>query len=157
MEAAARPAERHDLDIVVALASSAIEELTALRGGPIWSRLEARPEPVRVGLEAAIEGAGEHVIVGTIDETVVGYAAVRVRALHDGQNLADLTDLYVIPDAREVGVGEAMMEAAVAWSVDRDCVGIDSIALPGDRATKNFFETFGLVARGIVVHRRIVD
>ena len=27
----------------------------------------------------------------------------------------------------------------------------------GDRATKNFFETFGLVARGIVVHRPLTS
>ena len=33
------------------------------------------------------------------------------------------------------------------------CFGVDSLALPGDRHTKNFFESFGLVARAIVVHR----
>ena len=34
---------------------------------------------------------------------------------------------------------------------------MDSLALPGDRATKNFFETHGLVARAITVHRRLTD
>ena len=45
------------------------------------------------------------------------------------------------------------MDDLVAWCRDRGCVGVDSLALPGDRATKNFFESFGLVARAIVVHR----
>jgi hypothetical protein len=34
---------------------------------------------------------------------------------------------------------------------------MDSLALPGDRATKNFFESFGLKARAIVVHRSLVE
>jgi hypothetical protein len=32
---------------------------------------------------------------------------------------------------------------------------VDSLALPGDRHTKNFFEAFGLVARAIVVHKTL--
>jgi hypothetical protein len=50
-------------------------------------------------------------------------------------------------------VGEAMMDQIVAWCEKHGCVGVDAIALPGNRHTKNFFETFGLVARAIVVHR----
>jgi len=32
-------------------------------------------------------------------------------------------------------------------------VAVQSTALPGDRATKNFFESQGMVARAILVHR----
>ena len=66
-----------------------------------------------------------------------------------------LNGLYVDPGAREVGVGEAMMDLVLAWSEERGATGIDAVALPGDRATKNFFERFGLTARAIVVHRRL--
>ena len=45
------------------------------------------------------------------------------------------------------------MDAMVVWCRERGCIGIDGLALPGNRETKNFFETFGLVARAIVVHR----
>jgi hypothetical protein len=34
-------------------------------------------------------------------------------------------------------------------------VGIDAVALPGMRETKNFFEAAGLVARAIVVHKAL--
>ena len=44
---------------------------------------------------------------------------------------------------------------AIAWATERGCFGIESMALPGNRETKNFFERFGLVARAIVVHRAL--
>jgi hypothetical protein len=47
------------------------------------------------------------------------------------------------------------MEAVLAWCDERGCFGVDALALPGNRETKNFFESFGLVARAIVVHRRL--
>ena len=155
MEVSARWAERDDLDILVALAAEAIEELTPHRGGAIWSQLDARTEPLVDGFRSTLASEQDAVIVGAIDHTVVGYAALTLRRLHDATWLGDLTDLYVMPGARGVGVGEEMMELAVNWCREKDCVGIDSVALPGDRATKNFFETFGLVARSLRVHRSL--
>jgi len=106
-------------------------------------------------MEAAIRQAGPRssVIVGTIDGTVVGYGASAIEDLCDGAPLAVVSDLYVDPEARGVGVGEAMMDALVAHAEAAGAIGIDALALPGDRATKNFFESFGLKARAIVVHR----
>ena len=94
-------------------------------------------------------------VVGTIDETTIGYGAARVVGLADGRPLGVVDELFVEPGARGVGVGEAMMDLLVAWCVERGCVGVDAVALPGDRETKNFFETFGLKARAIVVHRQL--
>ena len=100
MDVAARRAERDDLDILVALATSAIEELTPHRGGAIWSQLDARTEPLTDGFLQAFESDQELVIVGTIDLTTVGYAALAIRTLHDTALLGDLTDLYVMEGAR---------------------------------------------------------
>lgn len=155
MESGARRAGADDLDIVTALAGEAIAELRELRGGELWSRRDARTAPLRDGFEHALESAAEEVVVGTIDGVVVGYAAAVLRPLHDEGVVGDLTDLYVLPDARGVGIGEAMMDEVIVWCEAHECVGVDSIALPGDRATKNFFESFGLVARAIRVHRRL--
>jgi GNAT superfamily N-acetyltransferase len=151
----ARRCQADDLGRVTQLAETAAVELTAQRGGPIWVRREARPHPQRDGLAAALDDPEVHVVVGTIDEAIVGYGVARLDPLHDGALLGVVSDLYVEPEARGVGVGEAMMTDLVAWCEERGCVGVDSLALPGDRATKNFFESFGLVARAIVVHRRL--
>jgi GNAT superfamily N-acetyltransferase len=151
----ARPADSDDLDRVAELADQAVTSLAALRGGSVWVRREARPEPRRPAFEAALADAEKLVVVGTIDGTVVGYGAVQAERLHDGEALAVVTDVYVEPDARGVGVGEAIMGLLLGWAEDRGCVGVDSLALPGDRATKNFFESNGLVARAITVHRSL--
>ena len=151
----ARSATTADLAEVAALAEWAIEELREHRGGSIWSRREARPTPVGERVAFEMDADDHHIVVGTIDEVIVGYGAVRLAPLHDGENLGVIDDLYVLPDGRGVGVGEAMMDLLVTWCTERACVGVDAVALPGDRETKNFFETFGLKARAITVHRRL--
>jgi GNAT superfamily N-acetyltransferase len=151
----ARRGEAGDLGRVTHLAEEAAAELADQRGGSIWARREARPSPQADGLAATLSDPDARLVVGTIDGTVVGYGVARVEPLHDGALLGVVSDLYVEPGARGVGVGEAMMSGLVAWCEERGCVGVDSLALPGDRATKNFFESFGLVARAIIVHRRL--
>lgn len=93
------------------------------------------------------------VLVGEISGTVVGYSVTRVETLQDGSRLGVIDDIYVHPEGRAVAVGEAMADRIVAWCTEQGCRGIDSLALPGNRETKNFFETFGFKARAIIVHR----
>lgn len=150
-----RVATADDLPVIVSLAAAAAEEKAGQKGGEMWSRRERRAEPVEAGLAAALAAPGHEIAVGTLDGTVVGYAAVRTEGLVDGGLLAVLDDLYVENGARALGVGEALMDHVLDWCRTMGCFGIDSLALPGDRSTKNFFESFGLVARAIVVHRRL--
>lgn len=156
---AARPATRADLDRLTELADLALPELAAGKGGALWRRREARSAPVRDSLEASLAaseaGDDELVVAGTIDHFVIGFAAVHREELRDGDRLGVIDDLYVEPGARQVGVGEAMMNLLLEWCEQQRCIGIDGLALPGERHTKNFFERFGLVARAIVVHRAL--
>jgi ribosomal protein S18 acetylase RimI-like enzyme len=132
-----------------------IEELQPTRGGAVWGLRDARPAPVETSLGVAIDSSGMLVVVGEINRTVVGYSVTRVEELRDGSRLAVIEDIYVHPEARSVSVGEAMVDLIVPWSAKRGCRGIDGLSLPGNRNTKNFFETFGFKARAIIVHRPI--
>jgi GNAT superfamily N-acetyltransferase len=151
----ARIAVVDDLGDLEWLARQAIEQMRSLRGGVLWSLTLGRQEPVRASLEAALVDPDRRVVVGLIDDTVVGYGAVAIQGLADGRPLGVIEELFVAEGARSVGVGEAMMDLLVEWCTARRCVGIDAVALPGDRETKNFFETFGLKARALVVHRAL--
>lgn len=153
----ARLATADDAAVVAALAQQGIAELTGLRGGSVWSRREAHAEPLDGAIAAAVSGTDPSVlaVVGTVDDTVVGYGLMRLETLHDGRPLAVVSDLYVDPEARAIGIGEAMMDLIIVRAREAGAVGVDAIALPGDRHTKNFFETFGLTARAILVHKSL--
>ena len=152
-----RTATEADLPSLVELARAAERELRPRRGGSVWSRLEARVEPIEEGLAADVADPDVCTVVGCLDGATVGYGVTRLVDLHDGSQIGRVTDVYVLPDARGVGVGEAMMNHMLDWAGERGCEGVDSLALPGDRDTKNFFETHGLVARAIIVHRSLSD
>jgi GNAT superfamily N-acetyltransferase len=152
---ASRAAVADDLPRVVELATLLRAELAPMKGGDVWSAREATPEPLDESYRALLARDDAEVVVGEYAGAVVGYAVVTVDDLRDGARLGVITDLYVEREAREVGVGEAMIEHVVAWCTARGCVGIDAIALPGHRATKNFFEEFGFTARALVMHRRL--
>jgi GNAT superfamily N-acetyltransferase len=149
-----RVATTLDLDDLVALAEAAIAEKREQKGGPVWARRESRGEQVRPSLATALNAEDQQVVLGLFDGATIGYGVARIETLPDGGRLGLIEDLFVDPGARAVGVGEMLMDQLMAWCRDRGCFGVDSLALPGDRATKNFFESFGLVARAIVVHRR---
>lgn len=150
----ARLATGDDLERLVAMATDAVDEQRDARGGALWARREARRSP-RETLAAAIDDPTQSVYVGELDGAVVGYGVMRVDNLDDGGKLAIVDDLYVEPAGRGVGLGERIMEALVTEAEKGGCLGIDALALPGNRATKNFFETLGLTARAITVHKAL--
>jgi GNAT superfamily N-acetyltransferase len=150
---AVRPATTDDVAAVAAIGRRVLADLGEQRGGELFTRREARAEPFEGDLEAAIDDPARHLVVGTFDEVPFGYGLVRRERLRDGADLAVLEDFVVDPAARGVGIGEAIMDAVLDWARAEGCIGIDAMALPGDRETKNFFESFGLKARALVVHR----
>lgn len=147
-----RPAASADLDELGRLAARAHDALAGERGGDAFRAREARTEPWSHSLAADLADPDALVLLGTLGDVAVGYAVAAVEPRR-GSDLAVVRDLYVEPEARGVGLGRNLMDRIVDWAGDRGCGGIDSRVLPGDRATKNFFEGFGLVARLITVHR----
>jgi GNAT superfamily N-acetyltransferase len=152
---AARPALAPDLARLEELWRDARAELGPMRGGNVLFAQTGRPEPVADSLLADLADPDHGLWVGTIDETVVGYAAARIEPLGDGTCIGVITELFVEPEARAVGLGEAMMNAMLPWFGARHCRGVDALALPGHRATKNFFEESGFTARLLVMHHRL--
>ena len=151
----ARRATTDDVDALVGLAADAVAEQLEQRGGLVFFAREARPVPADESFLADLADHDRAVFVGELDDVALGYAAVGAEVLRDGSLHAVVTDLYVEPEARDVGLGELLMAEVVEWCRERGCAGVDAWALPGNRGTKNFFESFGLTARLIVVHRRL--
>jgi len=126
-----------------------------MRGGEVWTRRDAPAAPYEDRLASALADPHQRLLVGTIDDVVIGYTLGRIESLRDGGCLGVVEDIFVEEGARGVGVGEAMMGEALSWFEEAGCTGVDAAALPGHRATKNFFEGSGFTARKIVMHHRI--
>ncbi len=151
----ARPGREGDVDEILSLRLAARAAVAPQRGGELDNLLngdEASATPSDRYLAMLDPADSSAVFVGTADRVIVGYAVGRVETLADATRLMTVDELFVTPEARGVGVGRALMDRIVEAATDSGCRGIDARALPGDRETKNFFESFGLVARSIVVH-----
>jgi GNAT superfamily N-acetyltransferase len=108
-------------------------------------------------LERWTTSVGTALLVGEYEGAVVGLAAVSTAdgAMAAGRHSGLIECCYVEEGARGVGVGTALMEAAVAWCVARGCTDVDAMALPGDRATKQRLEAAGFTARLLTLSRRL--
>lgn len=152
MSATARPAQETDVPQLIELFTAAESEMRTQRGGAAF--LASRREFAEVSDEilGALNDSETMVWCGTWDLAVVGYAIASVSE-EDDQSIVTVRDIYTTPEAREVGVGEVLLEAAIAWAIASDAAAIDGYALPGARASKNLYERLGLTARLITVRR----
>jgi GNAT superfamily N-acetyltransferase len=101
---------------------------------------------------AALNDDDTMVWCGVWEGAVVGYSIARTSREGDAA-IVTITDLYTTPQARDVSIGEVLLETAIAWAIGIDAVAIDAHALPGARESKNLFERLGLTARLITVRR----
>lgn len=142
MDQAVRAFLDADAPQVATLETEARTALLEQRGGP--AHLAERPAVVDWATLA--HAAGQYVWVATIDEVVVGYLQLQVIG-----TAAEVMQVFVHPDAREVGFGDWLLEAALEAARSHRCTVLEGTALPGDRQTKNLYERAGIKARKITV------
>jgi len=152
----ARKATADDLAALVDLGQRARQEMVEKRGGDTLDRLDPFRLDVAGEMRQALADAQRLVVLGCYEDTPVAYGLVRVYTAADQQLQATIEAIFVEPEARSVGVGESVVNELIAWSESRGAVAIDALALPGDRMTKNFFESQKMVARAIVVQRSLI-
>ena len=143
MEESARPAVPSDLEALSSLAVAARSELQHKKGGDVADRLDPHRDDPSARMASALEDPGTVVLVGALDEAVVGYGLMEIGTAPDGTVHAVVEEVYVDPPARSVGVGEALLDGLLAVARERGALAIQSVALPGDRATKNFLKPTG--------------
>jgi GNAT superfamily N-acetyltransferase len=148
----ARPATDADRAACLTLLSDALGAAATMRGGPA---LVGPATPGRL-LERWAESPGSGLWVGEYAGAVVGLLGATVSPGREGIAARALVECcYVETDARGVGVGSALMAAAVEWSASRGCAEVDALALPGDRSTKQRLEAAGFTARLLTLSRSL--
>ncbi len=148
----ARPAGSEDRQACTQLVSQALLSVAVMRGGP-----------AHVGQATAVSllarwtdpDGDAHLLVGEFHGAVVGVAAVTAGPMLEGRRRGTIECCYVEAAARGVGVGTALLEAAIAWCRSQGCTDVDAPALPGDRATKQRLEAAGFSARLLTLSLRL--
>lgn len=126
------------------LEEEAREALIGQRGGDRW--LVEHPRETWSSRRETSD-----VWVAHIGDVVVGYL---VAVLGD-DHVVRVDQVWVTPDARELGFGDEMLARAIDRARAAGAVAVEGQALPGDRHTKNLYERAGIVARLITTFRRL--
>jgi GNAT superfamily N-acetyltransferase len=151
----ARAATTADVPALAEFARGLRDEWRGMRGGSLWAVREAPPEPLEESFRALLARENACVIVGSIEDVVVGYGVAEIEMLRDGSRLGVIGELFVEQGARAIGVGEVIADELVAFCRNQNCLGVDARALPGHREAKNFFERAGFTARALIMHKQL--
>lgn len=148
MDPVVRAATTDDCTELARLEHDARAALVDVRGGNLRLQ-ECRPIddwPAQINDPAVV------VLVGTLDNVVLAFTVMQMSATRDR---GVVTHTFVDAGARELGLGDTMIEHAIAAVRTAGLAGIEGTALPGDRDTKNLFERAGITARSITVYKRL--
>jgi len=153
MTVSSRLAQADDIGDLERLYFGLAAEQRAIRS--IWPYADGLAEPVGGSLSRLVEQPDGVVAVGFIDAVPLGFLAGFEQPLLDP--MADRTIgvvqlIFTDHEARGVGVGAAMLDAAMEEFRDRGIDLFDARVSPGHRMAKNFFESNGFKARSITMH-----
>jgi ribosomal protein S18 acetylase RimI-like enzyme len=131
-----RKAQPHDADLLVRHGQLSAEESHLYRGSVQQVALEVS--------HTWVAGWGSTVFGSlTAGETAPGHWHISL--------------VFVEKEAREMGVGDALLQHVLAQISQDQGIWISAHAQPGDRSLKNLFERHGLVAQTITVGRSLID
>lgn len=153
-----RPATIGDIPELGRLYRRLEAEMTALH--EMWPVADGLPEPIEEAFAEALADPEIEVLVGEIDRVPFGFLLCRVEGLlpqAGGERVGSIRLVFVEEEAREVGLGEALRDTALAILRARGISKFDAHVLPGHRLAKNFFESGGFSARSIVMFHDDAD
>jgi GNAT superfamily N-acetyltransferase len=149
-----REARAADVERCSELLAEAIDSVRSQRGGGALLASQSDTADPRRLVERWRADPACRLLVGTFEDAVVGLGAGSLVDGHGGR-LGRIECCYVEPGARAVGVGQGIIEDLVDWFAHHGCLGVDAVALPGDRSSKQLLEASGFKARLLVLHRSL--
>lgn len=142
-----RPAAAGELDVVLALAVAFYAE----------DGFDTPEAGLRTNLAALMVGDAARVAVAEVDgAAVVGFAVTTTSFGLENGRIAELEDLFVVPDRRGGGVGAALIEDSVAWATGAGCAHLELVVAPNGQDVDHLFEYYrrrGFVDEG----RRLLE
>ena len=135
-------------------------EITAHHGAldPLFTQRPGAEGEIRRLIGAMLEDPDAAIFVWEVADDLLGFCSVRVdRAppILVETRRAEIIDLGVCPSARRRGVGRALVDAALAWTGDRDAARIEVRVATRNREGQAFWRALGFENLMDVLQRRL--
>jgi GNAT superfamily N-acetyltransferase len=96
-----------------------------------------------------------------LDEDMpVGVITVTTNLYVEWGRMAEIADLYVLPEHRRRGIARALIQAAVAWSRKDGCSGVAVIMTPEGEAAhglSRFYKAQGFARTGRIISLMLLE
>ena len=153
MSVEARPAYEADLGELASLLEQAKTEVEPQRGGKIYLLTEVRQDSESFAFD--LSDSAKYLVAGIFEDLLVGWGAAVQLQISGGPKVAQVKEIFVQKDLRELGVGEAILQEILDWAKREGCQAIEGTALPGNREVKGIFERFGIKTRMLTVYKEL--
>ncbi len=154
MAEGARLANEYDFLEFNNLFTSGRREIEDRKGSELWVKLESLGNSASEIFKEYLSNERKALIVGEYCDYPLGFMLVEIVNINQ-EKAANIQEVFVDMEARDVGLGEVIMDHAIEWSRSKGASVLLGRAFPGDRATKNYFERFHITARLIEVSKKI--
>lgn len=84
-------------------------------------------------LSRFLSQADANVAIAVESDVTVGFALTTMRLILESGLVAELQDLYVVPDYRGLGVGSALVADAAQWAKDGSATTLEVVIAPNGR------------------------
>ena len=151
-----RPGGRRDVEAVVALWVELLRHHAPL--DPQYHPADGAEATWRDHLVRLLRAPGGAVFVHEHDRVLDGFAVVetaRAAPVFSETVRAEITDLYVRPDARRGGIGRALVETALAWVGERGVGRVEVRVVAGNPEGQAFWRGLGFADCVDVLQRRL--
>ncbi|MEG3587066.1 MAG: GNAT family N-acetyltransferase [Actinomycetota bacterium] len=154
MAETARLSDLNDEEHFTDLFTAARVEAATRKGFKLWDQIDSVGDVPATAFHEFMSNARKEIVLGEYDSYPLGYMLLELVTI--GPDIAtNIHEVFVHIDAREVGIGEAIMNFAIDWSRANGSSLLIGRTFPGDRATKNYFERFHITARLIEVSKQL--
>jgi GNAT superfamily N-acetyltransferase len=98
-------------------------------------------------LDAMLKDPGSAIFVASHGLETIGVATVTTTSVGlEFSRYAELEDLYVLPQARHQGVGQALINSVKQWCCQNQCSVLSVVVTPEDEANRNligYYQKYG--------------
>lgn len=83
-----------------------------------------------------------HIALALVDDVIAGFALTTTAFILESGLVAELQDLYAVPDRRAIGVGSALIDDAMLWARSQSATQLQVVVAPNGRDVSSLIDYY---------------